>query len=90
MDYLDSVFQARLPTRARLEKTNVEHQSLILEMTREPTLVTGSVKMIRFSCSNKDTKDEGRRESWPARDNPYTRCYAPSPQLQLVLRSLPL
>ena len=34
--------------------------------------------MVQFRYSNKDTKDEGRKESWSARDDPYTRCHAPA------------
>jgi hypothetical protein len=30
--------------------------------------------MVRFSYSDKNTKDEERRESLSAKDNPYTTC----------------
>jgi hypothetical protein len=39
--------------------------------------VTGSVKMVRFSYSNEDTKDEEGRESWRP-EMPLSRCHAPS------------
>jgi hypothetical protein len=39
--------------------------------------VTGSVKMIRFSYSNEDSKDEEGRESWRP-EMPLSRCYAPT------------
>jgi hypothetical protein len=45
--------------------------------TSRPYMFRGGVKVIRFSYSNKDTKDEEGRESWSARDDPYTRCHAP-------------
>jgi hypothetical protein len=38
----------------------------------------GSVKMIRFSYSNEDTKDEEGKES-PQRGRTRSRCSAPSP-----------
>ena len=38
---------------------------------------TVNVKMILFSYSNKDTKDEEGRESWRP-EMPLSRCYAPS------------
>ena len=38
--------------------------------------VTGAVKMVRFSYSNEDTKDEEGRESWRP-EMPLSRCYAP-------------
>ena len=41
--------------------------------------VTGSVKMIRFSYSDEDTKNEEGREGWRP-EMPLSRCYAPSPQ----------
>jgi len=33
--------------------------------------------MVRFHYSNRDTKDEGGKESWLARGDSYTRCHAP-------------
>src|SRR5947208_271101 len=40
--------------------------------------VTASVKMIRFSYSNEDTKDEEERKESGWRDERYLRCQAPS------------
>ena len=37
----------------------------------------GSVKIVWFHHSNEDTKDEERKESWSARDDPYTRYHTP-------------
>ena len=38
--------------------------------------VAGSVKMIRFSYSNKDTKDEEEKRGLAGVRQPLSRCYA--------------
>ena len=45
-------------------------------MTGKPS-VTGAVKMVRFSYSNRDTKDEEGREGCRP-EMPLSRCHAPS------------
>ena len=49
-----------------------------LSLADDVQSVTGAVKMVRFSYSNEDTKDEEGRESWRP-EMPLSRCYAPSP-----------
>jgi len=51
-------------------------------LTSPALIVTTSVEMVRSSYSDKNTKDEERRESLSAKDKPlyYVRRRAPSPQ----------
>ena len=42
--------------------------------------VAGSVKMIRFSYSNEDTKDEEEKRGLAGVRQPLSRRYAPSPR----------
>jgi hypothetical protein len=70
---------AVLTKLAQEDPGNLNWRSSIVDLLKLLKLtlrVTGSVKMIRFSYSNKDTKDEEEEEGWSARHDPYTGCGA--------------